>query len=136
MKFIDDGMIQPAPPRDALPPEVSAAALLAACAAEAQRQAEGLRKLDSALGEALAYARSRTRGEAGEATLLTALAAELQQADSLRQLAEGLARVLALLAETGIGEGQVTAQDVLACTPVRALQDRLLLPAGHGPARG
>lgn len=132
--LIDDGMIQPAAPRDALPVDIDAPALLSACAAEAERQADGLRKLDAALGEALAYARSKSSGEARESTLLSALAADLQQADSLRQLAEGLARVLALLAENGPGNDRVTARDILACTPIRALQDRLLMPPCQRPS--
>lgn len=111
-----------------LPSEVDPATLLAACAAEAERQAEGLRDLDAALGAALVMAR-RPIGDATDArALMSALAADLQKADRLRQEAEGLARALALLAGRPKSAGNLKAEQVRGCTPILALQHRLLAP--------
>lgn len=133
-----------------LPTEIEPAALLAACAAEAERQAEGLRQLDAALGAALALARQPAAdgdlntgpsgaGAADGATharaLISALMSDLQKADRLRQEAEGLARALALLAGRPRSAGRVKADQVRSCTPVVALQNRLLVPPAYGQGR-
>ena len=112
---------------DPPPEEMTAAALLSACAREAMRQADGLRRLDAALGAALALARPPTGVEVGP--LVTALTADLQQADRLRQEVEGLARTLALLSSVSTCEGVVSAAQIRGCTPVAELQNRLLLLA-------
>lgn len=115
---------------DALPVEVEPAALLAACATEAERQANGLRQLDAALGAALALAQRPAADPAEGRALISALASDLQQADRLRQEAEGLARALALLANRPKGAGCLPADQVRGCTPILALQRRLL--SRHG----
>ena len=65
-----------------------------------------------------------------EPALVPALVADLQLADQIRQEAEGLAKVLALLAGRGDDDGWFSAAQVRACTPVSALQRRLLAPVG------
>lgn len=157
--FVEDGAGPTEEPFDT-PEEVAPSVLLAACAAEAERQAADLRKLDAALGAALIAARrqsgagfgcqpsdagARDRGGAGGAApsgravqgpsleepgLVPALVADLQLADQIRQEAEGLAKVLALLAGRREGDGWFSAAQVRACTPVSALQRRLLAPGG------
>ena len=127
--FVDE--VHPAPVEEFhLPAEIEPAALLAACAAEAGRQAEGLRQLDAALGAALVLAQRPAADPAEARVLISALAADLQQADRLRQEAEGLARALALLSDRPKGAGRLTADQVRGCTPILALQRRLLGSAG------
>lgn len=132
--FVDDD--HDTPPEDiALPVEIEAASLLAACAAEAERQSEGLRQLDAALGAALVLAQRPVGSPHGpnateSRALISALAADLQQADRLRQEAEGLARALALLANRPKGAGRLTADQIRRCTPILALQRRLLSHCG------
>lgn len=111
---------------DPLPTHVTADALLGACAREAAGQAQAIHQLDAALGRAV----TMVRGQAGDrAALIAALTADLQQADRLRQEAEGLARALRLLATVPMHDHRLTADQVRGCTPFVALQMRLL--AGH-----
>ncbi|WP_235933408.1 hypothetical protein [Paragemmobacter ruber] len=160
--FVEDGAGPTEEPFDA-PQEIAPAVLLAACAAEAERQAADLRKLDAALGAALIAARRQSGAGGGKwppdwtadepggeegakssgratdggapeaAALVPALVADLQLADQIRQEAEGLAKVLALLAGRGDSDGCLSAAQVRACTPVSALQRRLLAPVGTCP---
>lgn len=67
-------------------------------------------------------------GQISGRSRLPALIVDLQMADRMRQEAEGLARVLALLAQQEEGAGPVCAADIRACTPIAALQRRLLSP--------
>ncbi|OYU19954.1 MAG: hypothetical protein CFE34_02415 [Rhodobacteraceae bacterium PARR1] len=122
MLFADDPGGTPLP--DPLPADVRADDLLATCAAEAARQAQALHRLDAALGQTLAMVRAAA-GQA-DAGLVSALTADLQQADQLRQEAEGLAQALALLASLPRRPHLLTADQVRACTPIVALQRRLL----------
>lgn len=129
--FIDDDPLDAAEtvtPTD----EIGAGALLAACVAEAERQAAALHQLDAALGAALVMARRPPGNAVDGAALISALAADLQQADRLRQESEGLARALALLARLPPPSGTVRADEVRRCTPFVALQQRLLSPPGRG----
>lgn len=134
--FVEDDHGPPLQESD-LPVKVDPTALLAACAAEAARLATGLRQLDAALGAALVLAQ-RPNGpapppgtgagaDASEArTLISALASDLQQADRLRQEADGLAQTLSLLVNRPKSAGPLTADQVRGCTPVLDLQRRLL----------
>lgn len=124
MLFDDDPGGVAAP--DPMPLHVTADALLAACATEAAGQAQALHRLDAALGRAVTLARN---GAGDGAALVAALTADLQHADRLRQEAEGLARALTLLAAVPMHDHHLTADQVRGCTPVVALQRRLL--AGH-----
>ena len=127
MLFDDDPGV--AAPPDLLPSHVSADALLAACVRAASGQAQALHKLDMALGQAVTMAR---HGVGDGAALIAALTADLQQADRLRQEAEGLARALHLLATVPMQGHQLTADQVRGCTPVASLQRRLLTGQGTG----
>lgn len=121
----------------ALPTRIGAADLLAACAAEAGRQAATMSELDTALGTALQMLRAMiASGEEGRgrATLVSALIADLQMADRLRQESEGLARALEMLAGLSSLNDQVPAEDIRACTPFAALQERLLAPPKRAPS--
>ncbi len=120
MLFADDpgGTLQP----DPWPPDVTAGDLLATCAAEAARQAQALHRLDTALAQTMAVLRAGP----GEAAVIRNLTAELQQADQVRQEAEGLARALALLARLPPRPERLSADQVRACTPFVALQRRFL----------
>lgn len=145
--FVDDGHDK-AEDATCDPGEVAVPALLAACASEAERQAEGLRQLDAALGAALVAARRQTdprremrlhdgqfrdggvlQGqELDERALVSALTADLQTTDRLRQEAEGLARILALIAGKPDRAGFLSTAEIRACTPLSAMRRRLLLP--------
>ncbi|MEI6800833.1 MAG: hypothetical protein WCO04_16710 [Pseudomonadota bacterium] len=129
MLFDDDpgGVSTP----DPMPPHVTADALLAACAHEAAGQAQALHRLDAALGRAVAMARN---GMGDGAALIAALTADLQNADRLRQEAEGLARALNLLATVQMRDHRLTVDQVRGCTPFVALQRRLLAGQGAGPS--
>ena len=96
-------------------PDVTREALLAACAAEVQRQAQACIALDHALGRLCA------------ALPVPPLPIrDLQAIDRLRQELEGLARVMALLSTPALEEAAIPRAALLACTPLRDLRARLL----------
>jgi hypothetical protein len=106
------------------PDEIAVQQVLAACASEAIRQAHVMTGLDSSIGSALAILRQGREGQVRHPP--AGLVSSLQQADRLRQEMEGLAKVLALLADIGGQTGTVDASRIRACTPFRDLQERLL----------
>ena len=112
------------------PCQIDARQLLRACAAEAERQAAGMTQLDAALGTAVAMARQQTQA----AALVSALMTDLQKADLMRQELEGLSRALALVIAVPTLTTMVPAQSIEGCTPLLAMQQRLLRSGGIGPA--
>lgn len=122
--FIDEDPA-PHPAHDSSGAEVGVAPLLIACAAEATRQAAEVARMDEGFGLALEASRRDGAGMPAPA-LGRELAASLQQIDRLRQETQGLARVLTLLARVTDRRGMLPVADVRACTPLVALQHRLL----------
>lgn len=123
--FVDDSHdVEPEP----LPvtTETDARRLLLACAAEAERQAAGMQQLDAALGAAVTMARH----PANAAALVSVLMTDLQKADLMRQELEGLSRALALLVAAPTPNTVLAAGSIRACTPLLAMQQRLLRAGG------
>jgi hypothetical protein len=110
------------------PGGVCVQAVLAACAAEAVRQAQVMSALDASIGSVLTVLRRGSDGQVRHPP--SGLVTALQQADRLRQEMEGLAKVLILLTDLGRDAEIVDAGLVRACTPFRELQERLLGQAG------
>ena len=113
----------PCPGNADLPRHISARDLLAACAAELNRQAAALADLDAALGAVLLSAPCAAKGRA---PVRGQDMAALQQTDRIRQEMEGLARALALVLKAGSLSDALGGDEIAACTPVAALRDRLL----------
>jgi len=109
--------------------QTNARQLLLACVAEAQRQAAGMAQLDAALGAAVAMARHPANATA----LVSALMTDLQKADLMRQELEGLSRALSLLVAVPTLNTVVSARGIQGCTPLLAMQQRLLRSDGSGP---
>jgi hypothetical protein len=109
-----------------LPAAIGMADLLAACAAEAARQAATLAELDTAIGATLELLRSADTAGSTDPTVVSMLARELQMADLLRQESEGLARVLALVSDGRGLSDQVSGAEIGACVRLGALQARML----------
>lgn len=135
MIFIGDDATGPSEDRPAdaagrVASEIAVADLFAACSDELRRQALALGRLDAALGEALLAIRRQPPGADPGGPVSPALLSELQQADRLRQEAEGLARVLDLIVGGATLSGTVPSDRVRACSPLADLQDRLLARAG------
>lgn len=100
--------------------------LLAACAGEAGRLAAVAGRLDASMGAMLSHlARAPVRAGPEDPPVRT-LAQELQDADRLRQELSGLARALDLAVTAQSMSELLSAAQVRACTPLGALQDRLL----------
>lgn len=121
MIFADDDM--PPAPADAAPPAALLARdLLLACRDEARRLAHALADLDCQLGRA-----------AGPLPL------SLQGLDLMRQEAEGLARILALVAATA-PRSRIEPGTIAAATPLQAqfrrLTDGPVSEIGAGAAAG
>lgn len=103
--------------------EMSAHDLLATCVEEMGRQAAAIADLDAALGVALlALRNAQASGPALSGRDMTAL----QGADRIRQEVEGIAQALGLILKAGSLTANIKGRHVRACTPVAALQDRLL----------
>lgn len=133
--FIDED--PSSPPAVAVPAALPARDLLAACAAEAERQAGIAARIDAALGAALAAVRQAAGGSSAApspaaAAALAAGAADLQRADLMRQELAGLASALALLARHDSLETEIPILDILDCTPLGALRQRLLYAEPQG----
>ena len=109
-----------------MPSEVTAQELLVACAAAMRRQAEGMGKMDVALGRVLEHLRAQAVSTGAASPIFTDVLVDLQRADQLRQEAEGLAKVLELVVRFGTVEGLVPTDALRACTPLAELQERLL----------
>jgi hypothetical protein len=138
MMFIDDDHDEPFVAA-LCTPEVDVHHLLAACAAEALRQAKAVARLDDALGATLTnaafpsdLASSDPATSPGPRAAPQAISA-LQHADLVRQEMNGLARALDLVVEfTSLGV-KIPVQRVRDCTPLRGLQQRLISPPDpHG----
>jgi hypothetical protein len=125
--FVDDHPSGEPEAQDA-PSETDARQLLLACAAEAERQAAGMQQLDAALGAAVAMARD----PAMASTLVSALMTDLQKADLMRQELDGLSRALALLVAVPTLNTVVPANGIFGCTPLLAMQQRLLRSGKRG----
>lgn len=97
-----------------VPVKKTAGELLAACAIEAERQANALVQVDRALGEALL-------GGSPDTDLRT-----LQLIDLIRQELSGLSGVLQLVAEEGSPENIIDVERLTARVPVAAQLDRLM----------
>lgn len=111
-----------------LPESILARKLLSACAAEMRYQSAAMNALDIALGEMLLSLRQAADGAGGEPRLPSALLRHLQRADHTRQEVEGIAQALSLLASTGSLDDILPSDLVRDCSPVVALQRRLLAP--------
>lgn len=132
--FIEDLGLADHPPCDD-EEEVTAAAVLRSCAEEATRQAGAIARMDEAFGLALMAGQSTELDVPGPGPgpgMTRTLAASLQQVDRLRQEAEGLARVLSLLAQLPPRRTTLLPAELRACTPLVALQHRLLAGARGG----
>ncbi|MGP9806154.1 hypothetical protein [Paracoccus sp. NSM] len=87
------------------------------------RQAAAIADLDTALGGALlALRKAPGTGPALSGHDITAL----QRADRIRQEVDGVARALGLILKAGSLTATLEGRHVRACTPVAALQDRLM----------
>lgn len=104
---------------------IPARALLRACAQEAERHARQIAFLDEAFGTAIAPAETSDDMPPQPDRLLQVLHRRLQQIDSLRQEAQGLAAILHLLASAPM-EMDVPTDCIRTCTPLVALRDRLM----------
>lgn len=121
----------------AVPSEIMARDLLANCASELRRQAGAMRSLDAALGAVLNLCRAALDPAEADAQMIAGLRMDLQMADQLRQEGEGVAKALDLLAGVESLAAAIRSDAVCACTPLRDLQDRLMLErsptSGHAP---
>ncbi len=109
-------------PEEPIEGTFSACRLLVACAAEARRLVVEVSALDSTVAEALSdSARSNAT-----ASLAALLARSLQGLDRLCQEIDGLAQVLALLADSVPRGGTVSGEDLLAAVRLGAQRRRLL----------
>jgi hypothetical protein len=117
--FEDNGAHAPIATGTATASERSVHDLLNACAAEANRQAAAVQDLDGFVGDVL------MRGAAA------ADPKALQKLDLLRQEAEGLARVLQLVAAQAERGTLVDGHDLTACLPLAAQRARI---STHGDA--
>jgi hypothetical protein len=70
------------------------------------------------------------RESAHASGLITALMRDLQKADLMRQEMEGLSRALALLVSVPALNSVLPARSICACTPLLAMQQRLLRAEG------
>lgn len=103
--------------------ETSARDLLATCVKEMSRQAAAIADLDAALGDVLmALRHAPGANPALSGRDITAL----QGADRIRQEIEGIARALELILKAGSLNAGIEGRHVRSCTPVAALQDRLM----------
>lgn len=98
-------------------PDRSGHDLLVACAKEAGRHAAGLAGLDASLGAALANGAKDAKAFDPEL---------LQRIDLLRQEAEGLAKLLGLLAELDTQSDMVDGPRIADCVPTAQQRHRLL----------
>ena len=105
---------------------ITGAELLGACATESQRLAEALTQFDAALGLAVGALGRSVRGERADQGTVSALVADLQSVDRLRQEGEALARILALVAALPSLSTRVPRADVEARVPTGAQRARLL----------
>lgn len=113
------GDAEPDRPRDAARTGLTGRHLLSACAGEAERHAAGLSGLDAALGAILSEGRMRSDD------LDPAL---LQQVDLLRQEANGLARLLRLIVESGVEDREIDPSVLRDCLPTANQRHRVLGP--------
>jgi hypothetical protein len=111
--FEDDGTSDPIPTGAVVPSEKPVHDLLAACAAEATRQAAAMRDLDGFVGDLLMRGAAAADPQA------------LQRLDLLRQEADGLARVLQLVASQAERNTMVDGTAVTACLPLAAQRARI-----------
>ncbi len=111
------------------PDEIRARALLATCALEMRRQAQALAELDVALGALLQVLRAPSTMPSGDGALPGAVMRDLQRADHARQEVAGLAVVLDLLVGLGSLDDAIPSEHIRACSPLIALQNRLLAVA-------
>jgi hypothetical protein len=114
--FEDDGDSDPIPKGAAVPSEKSVHDLIAACAAEAKRQAAAMQDLDGFVGDVLMRGTAAVDPRA------------LQRLDLLRQEADGLARVLQLVASQAQLGIMVDGTAVTACLPLAAQRARISEP--------
>lgn len=114
--FEDDGTPDPAP-TPTVPTASSVQDLLAACAAEAKRQAAAMEDLDGFVGAILMCGAEAADPKA------------LQRLDLLRQEADGLARVLQLVASLTEHGTMVDGTAVTACLPLAAQRARISVQA-------
>lgn len=111
------------------PDEIRARALLAICAVEMRRQAQALAELDVALGVLLQVLRAPSALPSGDGALPSSVMRDLQRADHARQEVAGLAKALDLLVGVGSLDEAIPSDLIRACSPVIALQNRLLAVA-------
>jgi hypothetical protein len=115
--FEDDGTPDPVPTAPTVASASSVHDLLAACAAEAKRQAAAMEDLDGLVGDVLMRGAEAADPHA------------LQRLDLLRQEADGLARVLQLVASLAERGTKVDGTAVTACLPLAAQRARI---SAHG----
>lgn len=117
--FEDNGVSDPAPTEAPLPEARSVQDLLIACAAEAKRQAGAVQDLDGFVGSVLMGGAAAADPQA------------LQRLDLLRQEADGLARVLQLVAAQAGHGTMIDGRAVMACLPLAAQRARISI-TDHG----
>ena len=113
-----------------MPSEVTTQDLLVACAAAMRRQADAMGKMDVALGKVLEHLRRPALPTGAAASICGSLMRDLQRADRIRQEAEGLAKVLEVVACSGTVEGSIPTDALRGCTPLAELQARLFAGCG------